>query len=886
LIEQINTEIIEPKLYLCRPNKTTIAHLPEVRFQINQKVYLGLINEMTFKIPLMLDEYGELVRNKHIDMIKERYLIRFEKGDYTEYYIIDKVNKAMGDSDSITVNCYGYGYSLASKLIKDYSVESYTLSQILDDMLAQTVWSIGYVDATFDLKYRALDFSGNVMDGIQQAAELFNALIIWDTVDQEINFYNPDNYGVNKGFKTKFGMLMQSLDHELNFDEFCTRLKLFGKEGISIQSVNPLGSNFIQDFSYFIYPFLKVDGVIVSHSDYLSDGLCESLIAYNSLYTTKQTEYTTLLTQMTTYRATLDTKQTELSTLTTQLYIIDDNLATANATGGSTAQILIDKANKEAQITTKKAEIATVNAQISSTQASMDTLANILKMENNFTSNQLIELNPFIIEKELSNENYTDAKTLLADGKVEFDKIRQPKIVSKVSIVDFYEILTESHNWDKLNIGDVITVQHERLGVNIQANVAEIDFDYESASIDITISNVRELLTDDQRFLKNYYKTISSSNTVNMSKPSWDAAKATADETTRFLNETWDAVKHDIVAGVNESVEISRKGVIVRDPTDPNKILIMQHGQIALSQDNGNTWSTAILPDRIVAERIAGRLIMGNKLIISDDDGTFVIQGNLLTIKDAEGDIRIKLGEYEDGKYGLMIKSKAGEIVLNEDGIVQTDTIQLADNVDSTHGLKLKFYIDDGMISVRKVMLNFTLEKFRAYSKGALSEVIPLTTTETQSFTAQSTSPEGTSGVSQTEGFYFATGGHNHGIAPGTELMISGGGAVTWVASGAHQHSFALSDHYHSFTVPTHLHDIDMPAHEHGIDYGIYEDTFATGVQIIIDGIPRGSTYYGSENNVNITEWISTVGWHTVELTSTQLGRINASLYLKTFVGF
>ncbi|WP_379202752.1 phage tail spike protein [Paenibacillus sp. GCM10012306] len=915
MIEQINTEIIKPKLFLCRPDKKTIARLPEVHNNITQKIYNGSLNELSFKIPLMLTELDGLVKNKHIDLLKEHYLIRFEKGNYKEYYVIDKIPKASNEDDSVTVECLSYGYSLASKLIKNYNVESYTLSQILSDLLKQTVWKIGYVDASFDLKYRAISFTGNVLEGIQQAADKFNALIVWDTINQKIHFYNPNNYGKNKGFTTKFGMLMQSLNHELNFDEFCTRLKLFGKEGISIQSVNPLGTNFIQDFSYFIYPYQKDNsGKLIKHSDYMSDDLCEALINYSTLYAAKQNEYTGLLNQMTSSRAILDTKETELSQLKTQLYIIDDNLATANATGGDTTQIKINKTNMETQIKNKDNEISATKAQIISIQSSMDILSNSLKMENNLTDKQLTELNPFIIEKEFSDDNYSDAKTLLADGKIEFDKIREPKIVAKVSLVNFYEIMTESHNWEKLNIADIVTVKHERLGIGIQANVSQIDFDYENSTIDVTVSNARDLLTDEQRFMKNYYKSISSSNTVDIKSKSWDRAKATADETTKLLNETWDAVKHDIVAGVNESVEISRKGIIIRDPNDPQKLLVMQHGQIALSQDNGNTWSTAILPDRIVAERIAGRLIMGNKLSISDDAGTFTVEGNLLTIKDPAGNIRVQLGGYNPGMYGLKIVSRQGDIVLNEDGIVQTDSIQLADNVDSTHGLKLKFYIDDGMISIRKVVLNFSLERFRAYSKGASAGGGSITTTQN----GNGYSIDGNGAIVQ-NGHLVAGGMIVSGFSVSGMAQPSGGGTYYTSSEGSHNHGGSAGSHNHGnsanlnyappissdgshshqTTIPPHSHDvlshshfidhthtISIPAHSHDINYGIYESSFASGVNIFIDGVHRSGAYYGSENSVDVTQWITTKGWHTIELTSTQLGRINAGLYLKTFVGF
>ncbi|WP_440110391.1 hypothetical protein [Paenibacillus sp. QZ-Y1] len=306
----------------------------------------------------------------------------------------------------------------------------------------------------------------------------------------------------------------------------------------------------------------------------------------------------------------------------------------------------------------------------------------------------------------------------------------------------------------------------------------------------------------------------------------------------------------------------------------------------------------------IIAERIIGKLLLGNKLIISDNDGTFTIEGNLLTIKDKQGNIRVQLGEYKPGVYGLKIVSPKGTVMIDENGIVQTDTIQLADNVDATHALKLKFYISPSTLRYDQFQLNFTLENFRAYSKGAASayidlhttesERIDLTTTEERSFQATSTEPENVYGSTQTEGVYVGQGGHNHGWADGLKFKDINGITREWQSSGNHQHAVTLQPHTHRFTVPEHAHSITMPSHSHritvpphshAIEYGIYEGTMATGVQVIIDGIARGSRYYSSENNVDITQWIQSPGWHTIELSSLQLGRINANLYMKTFVG-
>jgi len=53
--------------------------------------------------------------------------------------------------------------------------------------------------------------------------------------------------------------------------------------------------------------------------------------------------------------------------------------------------------------------------------------------------------------------------------------------------------------------------------------------------------------------------------------------------------------------------------------------------------------------------------------------------------------------------------------------IPESDTIQLVDNVDATHKLKLKIYVDDSVAEVKKVNLAFSLENFWSYGTGAAS---------------------------------------------------------------------------------------------------------------------------------------------------------------------
>jgi phage minor structural protein len=706
----VTKKLIRPKLMLAKPNKEIISPIPEF-YDGKQTITLGKVNELNFNIPIEIDHKHKLTRNKNVDLIKEKFLIKFTKGtNYTEWYIVDKITRHMDeDKEYMSYQCFSLPYELSRKHIKDYSVVSKTATQVLTDALNETIWSISYMDANFDLKYRAFDVTTkSVLDFVFEIAEKYNALIIWDTNNRQVSFYDLDAIGSNKGLKVKYGKLLDNITYEENTDEIATRLKVFGRDGISINKLQPTGVNYLENYSHYLYPFSRDGlGVVITSSDYFSDSLSNSLLDYEELVESKQGEFDILLSDLTTLEGTLTTKENELFNLENELAVINDDLDTANANGTDNTLILADKSAKETEIDTKKAEIASIEIgitvdtsasvsgsvtftvdgstvvvslaagdttstvaskinttfnnlyptykstvstnvtnikyysskaketitvsfvdtdstgvtltlttanfgienQIAAVDIDINTLKNSVAIENNFTVAELEEWNPFIIVKEWANDNYTDEQELYDAGLEEFEKIRIPKIIAEIGIVNLLEILELQKSWEKLNIGDTIVIEHEKLGIDVTAKMMEFHFDYESGDISVVIANVKEIMNDKEKFMQEHYNSISSSTVFSQSKIKYDDAKATTDEVSNIINATWDAVARDIKAGNNNEIEISRRGLRVYDPNDPLNVLIIQNGVLALSNDSGNNWKTAITPSGIVKEKIKFKLL-------------------------------------------------------------------------------------------------------------------------------------------------------------------------------------------------------------------------------------------------------------------------------------
>lgn len=725
---------VTPQIFLCKPNKEIIAKMNEA-YQIKFNPKLGALNELTFTLPVFIDKHHEMVRNENADKMRGRYLIRLVLGGYEEYFMVTRVEKkGEKEGEEYDIVCLSLGFELNDKIIREYKAVSLTASELLRDLLVDTIWTIGYVDSEFDLKRRGLEVSSNtVLELIFEVAKTFNALVVWDTLTRKISFKKPDLVGLEKGFKIKYGKYLESLNLEDNSEEIITRLKLYGKENISIREINPTGTTYIEDFRYFMYPYEEIvnqDGsyTVIQHSDYMSDELCHAIIKYIKLVDAYKGKFEELVAKRTAMNAIVDTQQGVSDDLNRQLKILLDERDVLNTRIAKMEDAVDEADNKfedtillesdleslKDQLNLKLLEIqakqSELNAQENRVIKAKDdlqgvlneiiTLKNILAVENNFTVNQLKERNQYIIEKEWQDTNIDNAEDLLAEGIKIFEEVKQQKITLKVDIVNFLSMITEQINWDKLGLGDTIMIEHERLQMSFKAKITEIEYDFDNSSINVTVSNVKDLYSNRDKFLEMLYKGYNSSTQIKIDKWKWDLSMENKGSINDIINSIWDANKQKILGAKNQVVEISDRGLIIRDPNDPNVYLVGINGLIAITNDGGNTWKHAITSEGIVGERIYGKVIMGVNLAIEDEHGIVRWQGSKGDIFDRNGKLVMQMGLVQenpdafglwafnditrvrmDDRIGFAIERKTTDLYHHPDG---WEKILWADQSDGT----------------------------------------------------------------------------------------------------------------------------------------------------------------------------------------------------------
>jgi hypothetical protein len=510
-------------LFLAKPDKTIIGKLGD---SFNRKLNIKFteLNELSLTLPYLVERNHKLVRHPHIDKVKEKFLIKAVYGDIVEWFLIYKKAKSANEADSLNIDCFSLGYELHYKKIRGYDVKAYNCYQVTTDCLEGTNWKIGYINPEFNLKNRKFDISNSSrLDFLYKIAETFEGIVTFDTENRLVNIWKEEELSTYKGFWISYGKYLQTIEEVTDVNDVITRLHVRGSDDLTIASVNPTGELFIDDFSYFMYPF-EIDStgkIIKSSENGMSDSLCLALTSYNYKVSNNKTSFSELLAKKSEKQQVLSTENNKLTTLNGELKIILDNIQVAKTNGTSTTELNKKSTSKQAEIKTQKEKISNIEKEIASIDSTITSLKSDLKLENNLTEAQAKELIQFTHEEDWSDDNHIDENDLYEAAIVEMKKKNSPPINISLGIVNFLDVIEEQRNWDKLNIGDIIKIKHDPLNIFVEAKIVEISFDFESGSINLSISNTKKVKSLEDG-LKEFFYTVKKNDTdYNVRKEDW-----------------------------------------------------------------------------------------------------------------------------------------------------------------------------------------------------------------------------------------------------------------------------------------------------------------------------------------------------------------------------
>lgn len=664
---EIDYSLEAPKyeIGLYKPNKEIVNWISEA-YDIVYNEKANAINELSFKISSKVELDHVLIDNPHIEQIKHRYLFKLKRDRFFEYFLFLNENKSHDRFDYVEYKAFSLGIELSDKPIRKLELESAKLDIMVKELLEDTLWSIGYIDEEFLMKGKDRSFellSGQALQGLFEVSKIYNCLLQFNTDKRTIDFIKPQDLGKDNGMVFRPEKHINRLQQQASSEKVVTRLYAYGKDTLDISGITPNGQPYIEDYSYYMFPYDEnSQGQVLQSSYYMSDGLVKSLKNYEKKVADNADEFKRLKALKNAQMDIITNQEQILSDYNIELRLAWDRLDVSNKDEQSETpeheELIIKKRQWEARVANQESHLVALKGQLEQIEHDIQTLANSLDITKNLTIDEYKELNPYIIGEIYTNDAIEDEEDLLEEAKKVFKKVKQPKITLSLGIEDFMSNIEFQHEWQELGLGDTIRVVHEGLQINTTAIITEINHNHENRDVSLRIEN-EKAMKDSDEYLSMLQSSIITGDKVDLNRWEWDLSRENNGLVNQIIHNAWDATKQRIEAGYLQEIEISERGIIARSPDTPKDLVIIQAGLIALSRDGGETWKTAITPEGIVAERLFGRIIAGERLIIEDADGVWITEGSTTTIyKRDPNDPNIKydymkIGRLDDNCYGI-----------------------------------------------------------------------------------------------------------------------------------------------------------------------------------------------------------------------------------------
>ena len=708
-----------------------------------------------------------------------------------------------------------------------------------------------------------------------------------------INVYDKATYGTDSGVTVTYDNAIKQVDKTHKISEVITRLYI-NSPNTSISSVNPLGTQYVEDFTYFI------------NNNIMSQSLQNAMARYKVLVDSVSVTFATLRDQ----KNTIDQKhikaQGELQSLQGQWQANN-----AILTGYLKAQQALNEEDEdyeeksqmwqskideygakvgsiEANITAKLAEVDSLKTQSDNLFAQMTQLGiDIMKVNakdkqgNIFSANDLEEIEDYVVEGSITNEFYTTPYALFVYSQDIISDMNKIYIDFTISTYDFLNSIIAPSDWNQsVKLGAKFDLKDDEISDD-EGTIQLYGFTFKPNANDglgkidsLSFTNNKKPKTTAIRTIGDVAKkTTQVTSMTNFWKDTWEQSAKSNLVVSDILNNGLD-VAASVVRGkgtVNK-IDITEAGIYVIDAVDENKQIYYGSGLICITEDKWKHAKTAIDATGIMANTIVGKLLLGEKLIIANEDNSFQIDPSGISLTDTGDTVkRVFLG-IRDKKAVFELRSASGNnsLVLSEDGIYQVFPIQARDSFDRYNSFKINFYLPENMTRLDSATINFSNEKFRTYSKSAATQDQKSFSVSTETYNAKSSTTKEAGGTtktvtssekaktssttsmtssSQATKTYTSTSsssgkqsistttkdGGYVGLKSATTANINIGGDINnhihstnlYIPNHTHTVNVTVPAHSHSvsITVPAHSHSVSssvtIPAHSHSVSYTI-----------------------------------------------------------------
>ena len=751
-------------------------------------------------------------------------------------------------------------------------------------------------------------FDDSALKYLNDIQNVFECVFKYDTMTNTINVYGFESLNVNSGYPLTLGENV--IEINTSEDESIPTMLKVDSENTSIIEYNPNGTQFIENYDYYIK-----NGLI-------SDSLKNALKEYDRISISLMEQWNVLNRSKTLLRQKYTKADSEVKSLTER---IKGLMALLSSLFNADANRQLEVKQEIEQL---EARMAVLLGQMSGCKTEMDTLDEQIATINSksqkenmvneqgvkvFSESDLLEIGDMREIIQISDNYYTTGYGLYEYAKRYLADKANPKIDFDLNCVDLTKVIQNPRGWNNvLTLGTLFPVEENDTLSEKEIRLTEMEL--------IPVKGTDSVKANSFKFSNKILKSVSVGSNIGKSvnkfvgkisdfNDVWNDSKYSNNFVSEMRKNGLNLASANINAkSMRNKLDFSEAGMFVIDATNEDNQLYMGSSIIAFSNDKFKTCKTALDQNGLIASVLIGEIILGNKLVIQSDDGLFYVGNDEgtknfgINIYDSlnEGrQKRIFLGLEETNgvkKAVLRLMGKNGQVAITENGIVNNNQLIFADNVSLGYPLNIPLFVDSGVFEVRKCKLMFKIGKYRSYERSLSAGG----SVQTSSNGGATTSSGGGGGTSS------SNGGHSHTmfrdvgdiqaqfydtclqLANGGLLLVKasqapGAGSYTSMDIGSHSHTTDV----HTHTIGNHTHTLNTE-HNHSILRGIYEsDETPTNIQVRVNDVLVYNVYNNtSDVNIDIGQYLKIGQYNNISIACDKNSRISGNLFLKSFIGY
>ena len=764
----------------------------------------------------------------------------------------------------------------------------------------------------------------------------YDVIFDFDTYNRELYCYSTEEVGKNTGIKLTYQNYLEEMQIQPDYDNVVSKLWV-SSEKCKISDVNPTGTDYIYDFSYF------------ENNGLLTEECCKALQRYRQVVSTSENNLAELRANRNTAVKRRIRLETELHEKEIQYSDVSNVLAVyiKENNQNKVAEYGKYKADFEKEITQLIYMISEQKDYIENLDREIDNYLKKVNLETCyddegtiFNEELLTELQLNTIEKELKDESFLTAQDLYDYALEQLNNWNGVQLQLELSINGLKErmVVPKDMSWNEIiKVGNFFTV----IDFEEPQRIVGVKYSPKEDTIkDIELSNTLERVDSYSKLNDLSVVLTEAEYTMDNMKDVWQES-VNVNEFVKKMQTTYLDNVATGIKGRNQNciLDMTSGSIFVIDATDKNNQVYIGSGLIAFTDDNWLTAKTCLDKEGLVANYLVGQITLSKKLYVTSDNGEFYIgdmnngsQGFGLRIKDGEQVERVFLGtELVNGqrKARLRLYNRSGQgLNLSEEGIIQTYQWSDRDHVDPYNRANFYFWSDSSVLDYKNVYMHIVFKPYRVYSKslsagGTVNQHTGTSVTGGGGSTT-SASGGGYAGTSAVDGGYSSSqtvtssaqnwwqASHSgsfigYPIWAGTDQNLKNHkhqvyfeyldhthNVTVSVSVPAHSHYVEIPSHSHYVEIPPHSHTIDMSfstVHTHNIEYGIIDlggsDNYPSNVTLIVNG-RWVKDYIQNNETIDIKDYISkgVTTPNTIQLTSSTKGIFHVSFFVKSFNSF